>query len=110
MIPYMQTPIGYLSHDLPQAECRCHHCSSLTHWLQLSDCPLIYFNRLSAAGLQTIEVTAFVSKKWVPQMGDNKEVLTRIIKRPGVAYPVLTPNFKVRRRARPDFDFKFRGV
>jgi hypothetical protein len=28
-------------------------------------------------------------------MGDNKEVLTRIIKKPGVAYPVLTPNLKV---------------
>ncbi|KAM3577664.1 hypothetical protein VYU27_000539 [Nannochloropsis oceanica] len=59
-----------------------------------TDVKVELINRLSAAGLQTIEVTAFVSKKWVPQMGDNKEVLTRIIKRPGVAYPVLTPNAK----------------
>jgi hydroxymethylglutaryl-CoA lyase len=51
-------------------------------------------NKLSATGLQTIEATAFVSKKWVPQMGDNKEVLTGIVKTPGVSYPVLTPNLK----------------
>lgn len=49
---------------------------------------------LSATGLQTIEATAFVSKKWVPQMGDNSTVLSRIRKRDGVSYPVLTPNLK----------------
>ncbi len=67
----------------------------LSHWLLLLLDSLTHYIRLSATGLQTIEATAFVSKKWVPQMGDNKEVLTRIIKQPGVAYPVLTPNLKV---------------
>ncbi len=50
--------------------------------------------RLGAAGLKTIEATAFVSPKWVPQMADNAEVLKAIEKLPDVAYPVLTPNMK----------------
>lgn len=51
-------------------------------------------NALSETGLRTIEVTSFVSAKWVPQMGDNSEVLKRINKVPGISYPVLTPNLK----------------
>ncbi|MBD5801252.1 Hydroxymethylglutaryl-CoA lyase YngG [Azoarcus sp. Aa7] len=50
--------------------------------------------RLADAGLTAIEATSFVSPKWVPQMGDNAEVMARIVRRPGVAYPVLTPNLK----------------
>ncbi|NMF90587.1 hydroxymethylglutaryl-CoA lyase [Aromatoleum petrolei] len=50
--------------------------------------------RLADAGLKAIEATSFVSPKWVPQMGDNAEVMARIARRPGVAYPVLTPNLK----------------
>jgi len=50
--------------------------------------------RLGEAGLPAIEATAFVSPKWVPQMADHTEVLERIRRRPGVAYPVLTPNLK----------------
>jgi len=50
--------------------------------------------RLGAAGLKTIEVTSFVSPKWVPQMADNAEVFAAIEKLPGVCYPVLTPNMK----------------
>ncbi|NMG75831.1 hydroxymethylglutaryl-CoA lyase [Aromatoleum diolicum] len=50
--------------------------------------------RLADAGVTTIEATSFVSPKWVPQMGDNAEVMARIVRRPGVAYPVLTPNLK----------------
>lgn len=50
--------------------------------------------RLAEAGLQTIEATAFVSPKWVPQMADNAEVMARIERHPGVAYPVLVPNEK----------------
>jgi len=69
--------------------------AALSHWLLLLLDSLTHYTRLSATGLQTIEATAFVSKKWVPQMGDSNEVLTRIIKQPGVAYPVLTPNLKV---------------
>jgi hydroxymethylglutaryl-CoA lyase len=50
--------------------------------------------RLADAGLPAVEATAFVSPKWVPQMADHAEVLERIRRRPGVAYPVLTPNLK----------------
>ena len=51
-------------------------------------------DRLSATGLTAIEAGAFVSPKWVPQMADTAEVLARITRRPGVAYPVLVPNEK----------------
>ncbi|MEZ5628130.1 MAG: hydroxymethylglutaryl-CoA lyase [Rhodocyclaceae bacterium] len=50
--------------------------------------------RLGAAGLKSIEATSFVSPKWVPQMGDNAEVMASIQRLPGVGYPVLTPNLK----------------
>jgi hydroxymethylglutaryl-CoA lyase len=54
--------------------------------------------RLQAAGLKEIEVTSFVSPKWVPQMADNAEVM-RGLRRPrgahrGVRYSVLVPNMK----------------
>jgi hydroxymethylglutaryl-CoA lyase len=51
-------------------------------------------HRLQAAGLKQIEVTSFVSPKWVPQMGDNTEVMAGIQRQPGVRYSVLTPNMK----------------
>jgi hydroxymethylglutaryl-CoA lyase len=51
-------------------------------------------HRLQAAGLTEIEVTSFVSPKWVPQMADNAEVMTGIQRQPGVRYAVLTPNLK----------------
>ncbi len=51
-------------------------------------------HRLQDAGLQEIEATSFVSPKWVPQMGDNAEVMTGIRRRAGVRYSVLTPNMK----------------
>ena len=51
-------------------------------------------HRLQAAGLTEIEVTSFVSPKWVPQMGDNTEVMAGIQRQPGVRYSVLTPNMK----------------
>jgi hydroxymethylglutaryl-CoA lyase len=50
--------------------------------------------RLQAAGLREIEVTSFVSPKWVPQMADNAAVLAGIARRPGVRYSVLVPNVK----------------
>ena len=49
---------------------------------------------LQEAGLKEIEVTSFVSPKWVPQMADNAEVMAAIARRPGVRYSVLTPNMK----------------
>ncbi|MBK9134831.1 MAG: hydroxymethylglutaryl-CoA lyase [Betaproteobacteria bacterium] len=51
-------------------------------------------HRLQAAGLKEIEVTSFVSPKWVPQMADNTEVLAGVKRAPGVRYSVLTPNLK----------------
>ena len=50
--------------------------------------------RLAGAGLTTIEATAFVSPKWVPQMADHVEVLRQVSRHPGVTYPVLVPNMK----------------
>ncbi|MCW7537235.1 hydroxymethylglutaryl-CoA lyase [Aquabacterium sp. A7-Y] len=51
-------------------------------------------HRLQAAGLREIEVTSFVSPKWVPQMADNSEVLAGLQRREGVRYSVLTPNLQ----------------
>ncbi|MDX1654359.1 MAG: hydroxymethylglutaryl-CoA lyase, partial [Candidatus Competibacteraceae bacterium] len=50
--------------------------------------------RLADAGLPVVEATSFVSPKWVPQMADNAQVMAGIRRRPGVSYPVLTPNLK----------------
>jgi hydroxymethylglutaryl-CoA lyase len=50
--------------------------------------------RLQDAGCREIEVTSYVSPKWVPQMTDNNEVMAGIERRPGVRYSVLTPNMK----------------
>jgi hydroxymethylglutaryl-CoA lyase len=51
-----------------------------------------FVNRLSDAGLPVIEVSAFVSPKWVPQMADAAEVFARINRKPGTRYPALVPN------------------
>jgi hydroxymethylglutaryl-CoA lyase len=51
-----------------------------------------FIDRLTASGLKTIEVTSFVSPKWIPQLADAEEVFKGIRKHPGVAYPVLVPN------------------
>jgi hydroxymethylglutaryl-CoA lyase len=51
-------------------------------------------DRLTDAGLPVIEATSFVSPTWVPQMADNAQVMAAIRRKPGVRYPVLTPNIK----------------
>ena len=51
-------------------------------------------DRLGAAGLTTIEAGSFVSPKWVPQMADTGEVLAKLLRLPGVRYPVLVPNMR----------------
>ena len=51
-------------------------------------------HRLQDAGLTDIEVTSFVSPKWVPQMADNAEVMAGIARRAEVRYSVLTPNMQ----------------
>ena len=50
-----------------------------------------FINRLSAAGLPSIEVSAFVSPKWVPQMADAAAVFAGIVRRPGTRYSALVP-------------------
>ena len=51
-------------------------------------------NRLSKTGLSVIEVTSFVSPKWVPQLADHTEVFQAIQQQPNIDYPVLVPNEK----------------
>jgi len=50
--------------------------------------------RLAASGLKTIEATAFVSPKWVPQMADHAQVLRGLPQAEGISYPVLVPNLR----------------
>ena len=57
-------------------------------------------DRLSRTGLRSIEATAFVSPKWVPQMADAAEVLAGIRRNPTISYPVLVPNEQGYERAR----------
>ncbi|MGH7190080.1 MAG: hydroxymethylglutaryl-CoA lyase [Acetobacteraceae bacterium] len=54
---------------------------------------------LAEAGLRSIEAGSFVAPKWVPQMADTAAVLSRLRRRPGVAYPVLVPNLTGLERA-----------
>ena len=49
-------------------------------------------HRLQAAGLREIEVTSYVSPKWVPQMADNAQVMAGIDRKAGNRYSVLVPN------------------
>jgi isopropylmalate/homocitrate/citramalate synthase len=56
--------------------------------------------RLASAGLPVVEATSFVSPKWVPQLADAADVLSKINKKQGVNYPVLTPNMKGYQAAR----------
>lgn len=51
-------------------------------------------NALSKAKFTTIEVTSFVSPKWVPQMADAAEVMAGIARNPNTNYAVLTPNLR----------------
>ena len=49
---------------------------------------------LSACGLKKIEVTSFVSPKWIPQLADAAEVMAAIQRKPETRYTALTPNLK----------------
>ena len=53
---------------------------------------IAFVDRLSAAGHAVVEVSAFVSPKWVPQMADAAEVFAGISRQPGVRYTALVPN------------------
>src|SRR5688572_19525324 len=58
-----------------------------------------FIDLLSASGVPVIEVAAFVSPKWVPQMADAAEVVAAIVRRPGVRYTALVPNLAGLERA-----------
>src|ERR1043166_5429953 len=59
-----------------------------------------FVDALAAAGHSRIEVSAFVSPKWVPQMADAADVFARMTRRPGVRYSALVPNLAGLARAR----------
>jgi hydroxymethylglutaryl-CoA lyase len=59
-----------------------------------TDVKVALVDALTTAGFPAIEATAFVSRKWVPQMADATDVMARIRRKAGVRYPVLTPNIQ----------------
>jgi hydroxymethylglutaryl-CoA lyase len=59
-----------------------------------ADVKVALIERLADAGLPAVEATSFVSPRWVPQMADAAEVMARLLRKPGVDYPVLVPNLK----------------
>src|SRR5215218_332095 len=61
---------------------------------------IAFIDLLSAAGLPVIEVSAFVSPKWVPQMADASEVFAGISRSPGTRYAALVPNLAGLARAK----------
>jgi hydroxymethylglutaryl-CoA lyase len=64
-----------------------------------TDDKVAYVDRLSAAGLKQIEVSAFVSPKWIPQLADATDVFSRITRKPGTRYSALVPNMAGLERA-----------
>jgi hydroxymethylglutaryl-CoA lyase len=59
-----------------------------------ADVKIQLVHMLQDAGLKEIEVTSFVSPKWVPQMADNAQVMAGVQRKAGVRYSVLTPNMQ----------------
>lgn len=59
-----------------------------------TEAKLALITRLVDAGLRHIEVTSFVSPKWVPQMADHDSLMRQVPRRAGVVYSALTPNLK----------------
>jgi len=64
-----------------------------------TDVKVSFIDALSDAGLPVIEATSFVSPKAIPQLADADQVMRRIVRRPGVRYPVLVPNERGLERA-----------
>jgi len=55
---------------------------------------------LVASGLKRIEITSFVSPKWIPQLADADELAEHVQPPPGVSFSALCPNAKGLERAR----------
>lgn len=64
-----------------------------------TDAKVAFVNALNKTGTRQIEVTAFVSPKWVPQLKDAREVLERIERSEGIEYSALVPNLRGFERA-----------
>jgi hydroxymethylglutaryl-CoA lyase len=64
-----------------------------------TEAKVAFVNALSLTGVGEIEVSAFVSPRWVPQLGDAEDVFRKIIRRKGVVYSALVPNEKGLARA-----------
>ena len=47
---------------------------------------------LAGAGLPFVEITSFVSPKWIPQLADGKEVALRAVRRDDCEFVALVPN------------------
>jgi isopropylmalate/homocitrate/citramalate synthase len=60
---------------------------------------IAFVDRLTSAGFRAIEVSAFVSPAWVPQMADAAEVFAGIAKQPATRYSALVPNLAGLERA-----------
>lgn len=57
-----------------------------------TDDKVAFIDRLSASGLRDIEVSAFVSPRWIPQLSDAEAVFAAITRRDGTRYSALVPN------------------
>jgi hydroxymethylglutaryl-CoA lyase len=53
---------------------------------------IAFVDDLSHSGVHEIEVSAFVSSRWVPQLSDAADVFAGITRRQGVTYSALVPN------------------
>ena len=58
-----------------------------------------FIEQLANAGLKRIEITAFVSPRWIPPLADQMEVALGVKKKPGVRYAALVPNVRGYERA-----------
>lgn len=59
-----------------------------------------FIEGLVAANVQRIEVTAFVSPKWIPPLADQMEVAKGMRRKAGVSYAALVPNMRGYENAR----------
>lgn len=59
-----------------------------------------FVDALSEAGFDEIEVSSFVSARWIPQLADAEQVFARIRRAPGITYMALVPNLQGLERAR----------
>ncbi|MGH2416829.1 MAG: hydroxymethylglutaryl-CoA lyase [Candidatus Limnocylindria bacterium] len=64
-----------------------------------TDAKLRFIELLADAGLREIEATSFVSPRAIPQLADADDLMARMVRRPGVRYPVLVPNQRGLERA-----------